>query len=145
MSQVLDEATGLFIKSVGTLFSDFGFRRSTGRVLGLLLICEPIYQSAEEMQLTLSLSAGSVSTALTSLQKMQLVTRINFKGNRHRYYQLDPNCWQKILQARQKQTLKGIEVANQGLKVHKGDPRLLNMRQLYSQFLNFIEHVQLQK
>jgi DNA-binding transcriptional regulator GbsR (MarR family) len=134
----LNDATQSFIEELGLFFKEFGLPRSTGRVLGLLLICKPNHQSAEQIQEKLRLSGGSVSGATSLLIRMGIIQRRTIAGNRRLYYELDPDCWQKLIQTRLQQMKLGTKIANKGLRFRKDDPRLLGMRDLYTEFEGFL-------
>ncbi len=123
-----------FIEDLGALITEGGLPRSVGRVLGLLLICEPHQQTAAQIQLQLALSSGSVSAATTFLQSISFIKRSARSGSRRHYYEVEENCWQYIVEARLQQMLRGIKLADRGLAIRPSDPRLLGMRHVYSEF-----------
>jgi hypothetical protein len=43
-----------FADEIGLVYDDLGFPRAWGRVLGWLLVCEPDYQSAEDLAAVLT-------------------------------------------------------------------------------------------
>ena len=131
----LSQEVTAFVEEFGLLISEAGLPRSVGRVLGFLMICIPKQQTAEDLQSCLQLSAGTVSTALTLLQKMGLVQRVSVTGERKLYYQQDPACWQKLLESRLRQMDQGAKLAEKGLAIRAGDNRLLAMRDLYTKLL----------
>lgn len=128
-----DSATQTFIEDGGSLMAESGLPRSAGRVLAWLLICEPAHQSAEAIQKQLSLSAGSVSSAVNILQKVKLLSRLNFPGDRRLYYRIDPGYEQKVLDLRLYQLRQGIHLVESGLRIRPGDPRLLVLQHLYTE------------
>jgi DNA-binding transcriptional regulator GbsR (MarR family) len=130
----LDSQTVTFIENIGSLISDQGLPRSVGRVLGLLLICKPDHQSAEDIQNKLKLSSGAVSLATNMLKNIGLAKIVTFPGDRKYYYQLDHECWRQLVQARLEQLKRGITIAEQGLSILKDDPRLLGLRDTYVTF-----------
>lgn len=130
----LDSQTATFIESFGLLISDQGLPRSVGRLLGLMLICEPNYESSEDIQYKLKLSTGAVSLATNTLKNMGLIKLVTFPGDRKFYYQLDNDCWERLVQTRIEQIRRGILIADEGLRILKDDPRLLGMRNLYAMF-----------
>ena len=132
-----------FIENLGMLIADGGLQRSVGRVLGLLLLCEPRHQSADDVRHALQLSTGSVSSAMTLLTKIQLVERITFPGDRRFYYQMHPDCWQRILQGRILQAQRGIAIADEGLALHGDNDRLHGMRELYDKSIIAMDAIKL--
>ena len=120
-----------FVEHFSLLMGERGLPRSTGKVLGLLLICEPRYQSAEVMQQQLKLSSGSVSTALQLLRRLDIVQKRTFQDERRLYYELTPDCWNKLIEASRRQMKWGITLADEGLALSKGNDRIEGMRRLY--------------
>lgn len=137
----LDHKTAQFVEEFGLMLGEAGFPRSVGRVLGLLLVCKPETQSAESLQASLRLSTGSVSTALSLLQNMDLVQRVGAPGERRFYYRLDPDCWKNIVEKRSKQMRQGVALADKGLRLSPSDPRLLAMRAFYVQLVGLFQQL----
>lgn len=75
-------------------FSLFGMQsglpKSTAKVLGFLLICQPTAQSAAQIRATLQLSLGSVSNALQTLTDMGVVSQAISLGERSTFYEIRP-------------------------------------------------------
>jgi DNA-binding transcriptional regulator GbsR (MarR family) len=127
----LGDAESTFIEHLSLLVHERGLPRSTGRVLGLMLICEPRHQSAEAIQQQLKLSVGSVSTALQLLQRLYLAQKRTFPEDRRFYYELAPDCWKNLIVSARRQMQWGVELANEGLAFSNGNDRLEGMRDLY--------------
>jgi DNA-binding transcriptional regulator GbsR (MarR family) len=138
----LDAAASAFVEKFGLFIAEMGLPPSIARVIGLLLVCEPRYRSAEDIQLQLKLSSGSVSTALFMLQQMGLVHKVTFPEDRRFYYELDPDCWQKLIETRRRQMERGVQLASEGLKI-SDNTRLKDMRRLYETFESFLKDLQL--
>lgn len=127
----LDDKALTFIEHLSLLVHERGLPRSTGRVLGLLLVCEPRQQSAEAIQQQLKLSVGSVSTALQLLRRLDLVQKRTFPEDRRFYYELTPDCWKKLIDSARRQMQWGVAIADEGLALDKDNDRLEGMRRLY--------------
>lgn len=63
------------------------------------MICDPPHRSAAELAAELTLSAGSVSTQTTALEKVGFLERITFPGDRVSYYRMPPNVWLEQMEA----------------------------------------------
>lgn len=87
-----------FIERVGRWWELVG-SRSGGRILGWLMICDPPHRSAAQLAEELRLSAGSVSTQTTALERIGFVERITFPGDRVSYYRMPPNVWLEQMRA----------------------------------------------
>lgn len=132
-----------FVVDIGVLLSDGGLPPSVGRVLGLLLICRPVYQSAESMRQILQLSSGSVSTATTTLAKIQLVEILTFPGDRRLYYKLHDDAWQRMLEGRLRQAYAGIALVQKGLALQHDNARLQDLLTLYEQSVAAVKKITL--
>lgn len=86
-----------YVEHVGRFWESLSMSRTAGRILGWLMICEPAHQSATDLVNTLQISTGSVSTQVRLLERIGLVERITFRGDRLRYYQLPEHVWGKAL------------------------------------------------
>ena len=86
-----------FVERVGRFWESVSRGRSAGRIVGWLMICDPVHQSAADLVGTLGMSTGSVSTQLRSLQQLGLVERVTFPGDRASYYQLPESVWSKSM------------------------------------------------
>ncbi len=89
-----------FVERAGRWWEQVG-TRSAGRILGWLMICDPPHRSAAQLQEELHLSAGSISTQTSSLERVGFVERITFPGDRASYYQLRPHIWLELMRAEQ--------------------------------------------
>lgn len=104
-----------FAEDVGLFYEDLGLPRIWGRVLGWLMVCEPDYQSADDLTMALHASRGSISTATRSLIRGGLVARQNTPGDRRTFYRIDPQAWTTVFE-QQTQTAKRLrDLAKQGL------------------------------
>lgn len=120
-----------FVEKMGVFGIESGMPRSVARVMGFLLVCEPAYQSADEIANELKLSTGAVSNAVNLLQQARLLKRVTFPGDRRYYYEFNPEGWKESLITRLKTLPRGIELATEGLKISQSNPRLEHMRDFY--------------
>jgi DNA-binding transcriptional regulator GbsR (MarR family) len=89
------EAELLAADAVGDVIEHWGFRKVLGRVWTVL------YLSAETLPAVdiadrLSMSAGSVSTTLTELQRWAVVKRVWKPGERREYFEAETDYWKMI-------------------------------------------------
>ncbi|HEU0090426.1 MAG TPA: MarR family transcriptional regulator [Pseudonocardiaceae bacterium] len=111
-----------FADDVGLFYEDLGLTRIWGRVVGWLMVCEPDYQSAEDLATVLHASRGSISTTTRSLVRAGLVERQNRPGDRRTYYRINPGAWTAVFE-HQIQTTKRLRgLAQQGLAALDGEP-----------------------
>ncbi|MGD2042982.1 MAG: MarR family transcriptional regulator [Acidimicrobiia bacterium] len=86
-----------YVERVGRWWESVSGSRSAGRILGWLMICEPPHRSAAQLVEELHLSAGSVSTQTTVLERIGFVERVTFPGDRVTYYQLPEGVWVELM------------------------------------------------
>jgi hypothetical protein len=87
-----------FIEELGMQFElEAGTPRMVGRVLGWLLVCEPLEQSAAELAQRLQASKGSISTATRVLLRMGMVERVRARGERFDRFVARPQAWDEYL------------------------------------------------
>src|ERR1700712_5716115 len=90
----IDEQLWRFVDAAGTWISNsYGMTRMTGRVLGWLLVCAPVEQTAAQLATALEASAGSISGATGSLVRAGLVDRLHIRGERADRFRLRPEAW----------------------------------------------------
>ena len=132
-----------YIDEIGNLIGESGLPRSVGKVLGLLLVCQPAHQSSESIQALLHLSAGSTSTATALLRRIQLINIVTFPGDRRMYYRLDPECWNRLLQLRIQQAERGAVLARKGMQMHPGNERIASLSRLYEKSIEVMKQINL--
>lgn len=101
----LSEPQSDYVERIGRWWELATGSRTAGRILGWLMICEPPHQSSGDLVDALGVSAGSVSTQIRHLERVGLVERITFPGNRAAYYQLRPHAWLEQVWAERKARL----------------------------------------
>jgi len=85
----------LLSDALGRLMEFWGFKRHLGRIWTVLYLSdEPL--GANELRDKLQLSAGSVSMALTELQRWGVVKKVWVHGQRRDYYVAESNLWKMI-------------------------------------------------
>ena len=133
----LDEERKRYVEDFGLLFGQFGLSRMFGRVLGVLMISDPLGLSAGELADALGASRGSISQTTRSLIQMGLVQRWSKPGERRDYFRVKPDAWHEIMR-REMESLGGFrKTAERGLELlDSGDPEarrsLEEMRDFYA-------------
>lgn len=81
--------------AVGEVIEYWGFRKALGRVWTVLYLTgEPM--AAGDIGERLSMSAGSVSTTLTELQRWGVVRRVWLPGERREFFESETDLWKMI-------------------------------------------------
>lgn len=74
------------IEKIGIYHEQQGFPPATGRIMGLLYVCDRPHLTFEEITDTLGLSKSATSNALNLLLQVRLVEYTTFSGDRKRYF-----------------------------------------------------------
>lgn len=112
-----------------------GLQRMTARVLAALLFTDQETMTAGEIAETLSISSGSVSTAVKALTTVGLIERVPAPGSRREHFRLPEGAWATLMSG-QNTTVKTMrEAAEQGIATTGEDSiagrRLVEMRDFY--------------
>jgi DNA-binding transcriptional regulator GbsR (MarR family) len=116
MSQkiTMSEEEVAFAEIIGDLVEQWGFNRQLGRVWCLLFLrSKP--QSPSDIQEALSISAGSVSSALNELQMWGVVKRLRVSGDRNFYYEPETRIWKSISNVLRAREIRILDEAQAGL------------------------------
>ncbi|MBM7493304.1 DNA-binding IclR family transcriptional regulator [Micromonospora luteifusca] len=112
-----------------------GLQRMTARVLAALLFTEQETMTAGQIAEALSISSGSVSTAVKTLTTVGLIERVPAPGSRREHFRLPEGAWATLMSG-QNMTVKTMrEAAEQGIATTGEDSiagrRLAEMRDFY--------------
>ena len=113
-----------------------GMQRMTARVMCALLFADQDTVTAGELAEWLTISPGTVSTAIKSLTAVGLVERVPAPGSRREHFRFRDGAW-AILMSSQNEVVKVMqEAANEGIDVvgeHSiAGHRLVEMRDFYT-------------
>jgi DNA-binding transcriptional ArsR family regulator len=95
----LEPADEEFVERVGRFFEGDAAPRTSGRLLGLLLLA-PGELSIDEMAERLRVSRASVSTNARRLESFGVVERVSHLGDRRDFYQIAPDLECTLLRHR---------------------------------------------
>ncbi len=97
-----------FVHHCGEMGSRWGFNRTIGQMVGLLLIVdEPL--NAQAMSDALSISRGNVSMGLKELQSWRLVQVHHIPGDRKEYYSPAGSIWELALRVFEERRKREID------------------------------------
>ena len=112
-----------FVMHFGEMGSRWGFNRTVGQLLALLVIHEdPL--NAEDLASALSISRGNVSMGLKELQSWQLVKPIHIPGDRKEYYTTSGDIWdmgKRVLEERRKREIDPTLSMLRDILLHEPD------------------------
>ncbi len=128
-----------FVEEVGILFEQTGSPRMAGRILGWLLISDPLYQSTGELAEALLASKGSISTMTRLLIRIGLIERVSLPGQRRDYFHIKAGAWNQMIKESLVQITAMRQLAEHGLELVEGKAPLTRqwleeMRDMYAFF-----------
>ncbi len=131
--------TKRFVEEVGIAFEQSGLPRMAGRILGWLMIAEPLHQTTGELEEALMASKGSISTMTRLLIRIGLIERLSLLGQRRDYFRIKPGAWHQMLKDSLVQTTAFRQLTERGLgliedKAHFNRQWLEEMRDMYAFF-----------
>ncbi|MCE6995266.1 transcriptional regulator [Saccharothrix sp. S26] len=92
----------------------------TGRILGLLMICDPPERSAGQIAETIRASRASLTSNMRFLAAIGLVRKVRVPGDRTTYYRIEDDAWHKVIQRK----LDGLgafgDIAEEGMRLAGG-------------------------
>lgn len=112
-----------------------GLQRMTARVLAALLFTEQETITAGEIAEALTISSGSVSTALKSLTSIGLIERVPAPGSRREHFRIREGAWATLMSNQNAVVTVMRDAAEQGIAATGPDSpagrRLAEMRDFY--------------
>jgi len=106
-----------FVEDISLYFEQMGLPRMAGRVLGVLLICDPPAQSLTDLSELLQASKSSISTTTRLLTEMGLIERAASPVPRQVYFQFRPGGWIVFIRQRLRLWASLHQIAEQGLEL----------------------------
>lgn len=129
-----------FIEDISLYFEQMGLPRMAGRVLGVLVICDPPTQSLTDLCGILQASKSSISTTTRLLIEMSLIERAASPVPRQVYFQFKPGGWVVFLRQRLRLWASLHQIAERGLELLRDrDPALRERLQEAHDLFSLIE------
>ncbi|MEJ2732865.1 MAG: MarR family transcriptional regulator [Anaerolineae bacterium] len=129
-----------FIEDISLYFEQMGLPRMAGRVLGVLLICDPPAQSLTDLCEILQASKSSISTTTRLLIEMGLIERTASPVPRQIFFQFKPGGWVVFIRQRLRLWASLHEIAERGLGLLQDlDPSLRERLQEAHDMFSLIE------
>jgi DNA-binding transcriptional regulator GbsR (MarR family) len=129
-----------FVEDISLYFEQMGLPRMAGRVLGVLLICDPPAQSLTDLCELLQASKSSISTTTRLLTEMGLIERAVSPLPRQVYFQFKPGGWLVFIRQRFRLWASLHQIAEQGLELLQDrDPELRERLQEAHDMFSLIE------
>ncbi|GLY64059.1 GbsR/MarR family transcriptional regulator [Amycolatopsis taiwanensis] len=101
----------------------------TGRILGLLMICDPPERSAGQIAETIQASRASLTSNMRFLTTIGLIRKVRVPGDRTTYYRIEDDAWHKVIQRKLDSLGAFGDVADEGMQLAGGaGPRTERIR-----------------
>lgn len=113
----MEEDLARYVEDVALYWEGHGVPRIAGRILGLLLICDPPYRSAKQLADELGASKASISTMTRLLLTAESIEAVALPGDRGTYFQLTPRGLERKLERRIASMVSFTDLANRGLEI----------------------------
>lgn len=136
MSERESEALMHVVDEFGTLMADSGMPRTSGRVMGWLLVCNPPEQTTSQLVEALHASKASISQATQLLAGVGLITKKHRRGSRELVYEMTSGVWERGFESKRGLLDDFRNLAEEGLSLVGETPeerdRLLEVRDMYA-------------
>src|SRR5512140_138704 len=122
-----------YIEEYGVCMETSGLPRMAGRIVGLLLICTPPHQAADQIARVLDASKGTVSTMTRLLMQLGLIEKLGLPGERRDYFRLRQDLWEQMLALQLAEISQMRELAERGLALLDGasPSEMERLREMY--------------
>ena len=128
----MEDELGIYVEEWGLAFESSGYPRIAGRILGLLLVCDPPYRSSDELVAELKVSKGSVSTMTRMLRSAGMLQPVAVPGSRATYFGIAHDGFERRFELVIENVSKHRALADRGLEIlsHESPDRTKRLRQL---------------
>lgn len=125
-----------YVEDVALFWERQGLPRIAGRIVGLLLVCDPPHRSPTQLVEELGASKASVSTMLRLLLAAETIEAVAVPGDRSTYYALTPDSLERKLERRLSGMVSFRALAERGLGLLEDEPadRSARLRRVASMY-----------
>lgn len=111
-----------WVESVAAFSTEeWGLPPITGRILGLLMICDPPERSAGQIADAIQASRASLTSNMRFLTAIGLVRKVRVPGDRTAYFRIEDDAWHKVIQRKLDSLGRFGAIAEQGLALSGED------------------------
>jgi hypothetical protein len=126
-----------FLDDIGLHFESMGAPKMMGRMLALLMVCDPPHQSSQQIMERLGCTSGTVSTNSRLLMMHGMVSKVEVPGARASHFRLSENAFAEAMKLFLKDSL-GMKAAADAYVASKGDDTPPVIAEL-AEFSTFLE------
>ncbi|HVD99492.1 MAG TPA: hypothetical protein VNB90_14890 [Cytophagaceae bacterium] len=128
------------IEKMGVYMEKSGVSPAQARIMGLLLICDELELTFEEIYETLQISKSAASSALNTLLTSERIEYITRPGERKRYFRNRIGQWEDDFDKRFQHLLKVSQLMKEILEVRTKSTKDFNSK--LQKAINFMEFLQ---
>ncbi len=126
-----------YVEEVALFFEQAGLPRMAGRIFGWLLVCEPPYQTLDELAAAVRGSKASMSTMTRLLMRFKIAEKVRPPGARKDAWRIRPDAWTATMEDQARLVAVGRALAERGLELLGGRSaataaRLRGFREAYA-------------
>ncbi len=103
------------VDQLAAVLEHMGFPPVAGRIVGRLMMCEPLEQSSADLADYVGASPGAISTTTRMLMQHGLVERVRLRGDRKTYYKLRDGAWNDLFHSEWIRLQRFREIADAAL------------------------------
>ena len=117
-----------FNEDISLYFEQMGLPRMAGRILGVLLISNPLEQSMTDLCEMLQASKSAISTNARLLSEMGLIERVPSPIPRQVYFRFTPGGWVVFMRMRMRLMASLHQIAERGLELLEDEDPAIRAR-----------------
>ncbi|MCC9168710.1 GbsR/MarR family transcriptional regulator [Pontibacter harenae] len=134
----LHASQAIQVEKIGIFFERLRYPPLSSRIIALLLVSEPPFQSSEDIKELLHSSKSAVNTSINLLLQEGLIDYFTFPGEKRRYFQVKATSWLKVFEKNMDDLLQFSIVLKEVAHTRSSDypdfnQKLLNMRAFYQE------------
>lgn len=139
MSEIVTTKQRELIERLGVMHEQHGLPRAESRILSLMLVCDKLELTFEEIHETLQLSKSTVSNSLNFLLNSHRITYVTKPGDRKRYFTNNIVNWEKMMSTGLSQMLDINKIMYEALNQRTKETPEFN--DALQRFIEFIEYM----
>lgn len=136
----LSEEQKQLIEELGVFNEQTGLQPAAARIVSLLLVADRTELTFDEIREALNLSKSATSNALNFLLSISRIEYITQPGDRKRYFRTRLGSWEKDMQAKMQNILKGNALFKKVLA--QRTPQTEEFNKKLQEVIDFTEYLQ---
>lgn len=138
-TMILTEEQKKLVEKTGLMHESEGFPPAVSRVMALLIVCDRIELTFDEIRETLNLSKSATSNAINLAMKLDRITYLTRCGERKRYFRSNIAQWQDKVMKDYRKKMQTAILLREIIKQRPADT--IEFNQSISRLASFIEYM----